>query len=229
MDEKQIAKLKEAGFEDVVKHVQTIETNLEAEKTGRAEDAKAHEKAIAEKDAVISQKNEDLVNSRRKYKKLEEMTEAEKAELSEKEKELLLRAEEMEAREAENRQKDEERLQKEVSERKEKAIKAIVGDDADLYKKTLDSYGSVVGHDKAVTEGEITEIAQKAFNMLGVAQPDGVRSAINSGGGHKGGSPNGNDGDNGYAESEDGRGLANLMGLNSAKGENKGGNGDAEA
>ena len=211
MDEQTKAKLREAGLEGVVASFEKLSADLATERTTRATEKAALERSIAEKDAVISQKNDDLVNARKSYKKLADMTEVEKEALSEKEKELLERQESLEKQTADFQKAQQEAQQKEVDARRGRAIAKIAGKDADLQKKVEDSFKRILDHDKATTEEEIAAIATQAFNMLGVPKPDPVNTAINMGGDGEAGIPV--DGQN-YADTQAGKGLMETLGLN---------------
>lgn len=203
MDEATKAKLKAAGFEAVV---------TAFEKT--AGDLTTAQATIAEKDGIIATKNADLINARKahekEYKKLADMSEAEKANLSDKEKELLERQEKLESDQREFATKQAESLKKEVDARRARAFEKIVGTkDPELRKKLEDSFGKIVDSDKAQTDEEIAAVALSAFNMLGVPRPEGVRNAINeSGGGSAGGAVEGD-----FAETTGGKGLLSAMNL----------------
>lgn len=174
----------------------------------------AKDKTIAEKDVLITQKNDDLVNLRKssakEYKALKDMTDAERGALSEKEKELLERAEAQEAEMAQFRKEQAEALQKEVDSRKGKAFERLVGTkDPELRKKVEEAYKKIVDSDKAQTEEEVTAIATQAFNMLGVPKPEGVGDVIQrSGDGGSGGATDGS-----FAGSADGQKLAEGLNL----------------
>lgn len=184
---------------------------LEIEKKARADEKAAADRIIAEKDAVIAQKNADIIGIRKENTKLKELTEEEKSKMSQMEiahHEALLAAQ----KESEQlRAEISERNAKEISARRARALDRIVGTkDAELRKKVEEAYGKILDHDKAQTEEEIMSITQQAFNMLGVPKPAAVDAAVDGGG--DGGAP-GEGGSQGYAESAEGKKLAEAMGL----------------
>ena len=195
------------------KKIKELTDALAAEKAGRATDKTAFEATIAEKDSIITQKTNDVVGARKEYKKLSDMTEAEKAAMSEKEIELQKRQEELDARQEGIEKTQKETLQKEVDARKERAISRLAGKDPELAKKIKDSYAKIVDHDKAQTDEEVAAIATSAFNMLGIPKPDGVREAINAGGGEAGGAG----GDQNFADTSEGKSLGNALNLKSTE------------
>lgn len=191
-----------------------LEEDLAAEKAARTAEKVASDKILAEKDAIISQKNDDIVNQRKSYKKLSEMTEAEKAAMSDKEKELQERQETFEAEQRKFRDDQEAIRVKEVGARRMRAIEKIAGKDPELKKKIEESFSKIVDHDKAQTDEEIAAIATSAFNMLGVPRPDPVRNAIQGAGtGEAGGEGVGEN----FSDKPEGKSLGSAMGLESAK------------
>lgn len=205
MDEATKGKLKAAGLEGVVTAFETQAAAMKTLEDGK----KAAEKLVAEKDAIISQKNDDLVGQRREFKKLSEMTEAEKSAMSAKEIELQERAEAHEADVKKFREEQAASLKKEVDARRERAITKLAGNDPELKKKIEDNYGRILDNDKAQTEEEIGKVVGDAFNMTGQPKPDPVRAAMQGGGqGEAGAGEAGS-----FAESKEGKELAGAMGL----------------
>lgn len=166
------------------------------------------ERQIAEKDAIIEQKNQDLVGQRKQYKKLADMTQEEKDALSQKEIELQERQEEMERQQEEFQKQQAEIRQKEVTARKEAAIKKLVGDNEEYAEKLRANIDRIKDSDAAFTEDEISKLASDAFNMLGDDRPNPVSEALNGRGSdaiYK------NDG--GYADTPEGKALADTLGI----------------
>lgn len=186
---------------------------LEAERAERAAEKEDFEKKLAEKDALIEQKTNDVVNARRKYKKLSDMTEEEREAMTEKELELQERQEKVEEEAARIQKEANERIEREVGARRAAAIKKLAGNDEELAKKISDNYGRITDAKNAQTEDEIAQIANDAYNMLGTPSRDGVTGAIASGG-------SGNPGDGGdrtdFSDTEAGKQLASAMNLNQA-------------
>lgn len=182
-------------------------------------------KANGEKDAVIEQKNKDIVGLRKssevEYKKLQDMTDEEKGKMSEKEIELQKRQEKLEEDTRLFQESQAESAKKEVDARKERAIAAIAGKDPALKQKILDNYARIADADKATTDEEVAKIAGDAFNMLGVPKPAGVGPVVNgAGGGTVGG-----DDVTGFADTAAGKSVAQAMGLPTALADNGGGGG----
>lgn len=174
---------------------------LEAEK-------EALEKTVAEKDAIIEQKNQDLVGQRKQYKKLSEMTQDEKDALSQKEIELQERQEEMERQQEEFEKQQAEIRQKEVTARKEAAIKKLVGDNEEYADKLRANMDRIKDSDAVQTEDEIAALADTAFNMLGNDKPEPVANAVNSAYGNPPAKT-----DSGYADTPEGKQLEQQLGL----------------
>ena len=199
MDEETKQKLIDAGLDDVAEALEkSAQENAKA-----LEDMKAaHEKTVAEKDAVIAQKNQDLVGQRKEFKKLADMTAEEKSKLTEKELEFQQRQEEFEA-------KQQEFTSKEIASRREAAIKRLAGDDKDLAEKVAANFDRIKDSDKAQTAEEMETIAREAFNMTGTPAPDPIRSAVFGGG--NGEAPGGKQND--FSETEQGQQLASMLGV----------------
>lgn len=189
---------------------------LKEENTKLSTEKSTLEATVAEKDGIIEKKNQDIVGARRKYKKLDELTEEEKAAMSEddiekkKDQDLLF-----ENQEADRLQREADRT-KEITERRNNAVRKFVGDDAALQAKVLANFDKIKDSDAAYTDTEIATFMGTAFNMLGEERPNPVRDVNNQGGGVAPviGSP---DNGTGFAETEGGRGLAATMGLQSAQ------------
>lgn len=213
MNEETKTKLKAAGLESVITEYEKAQTDLKAEQDGRAADKAAHVTAIAEKDAVISQKTNDIVQARKEYqtksKSLADMTEEEKKLLSETELELKQRMETFEAEQATFREEQAAARAKDIAERRGEVFKSFVGTDAELTKKLEGEFALIKDSDKAETVEEIKALAQKAFNMLAIPAGDPVIAAIQQSGGE---APGARDAA-GFADSAEGKSLAEGMGL----------------
>lgn len=205
----------------------------QAQKDKEAAEAKVTELegTIKEKDGVIEQKNQDIVGIRRKYgvsaeeddsyKTFDEMSEEEKADMSEQD---IARKKEQDQvylqNKADREQRTEERTRT-INERKENALSKLVGDtDTEVREKMLKNFESIKGSEDAFTEGEVASFMQTAFNMLGDERPDPIRDANNGGG--TGDAPAAMIDPNlpsegGYADSKEGTSLGQTMGLRSAQ------------
>lgn len=212
MDEPTKAKLKELGLEAVITAYAALETKV-TDTTKLLETANA---TIADKDRVIAQKTDDVVGARREYKKLADMTEAEKSAMSEKEIELQERQEAHEARVAAFEVQQAESLKKEVDARKDRVIARMAGKDPELAQKIRDNYDRIVDSSKAQTEEEVGKVVQEAFNMTGAPQPDPMRAAIQGSGVGEAGADSSGDS---FADTTAGKELSSAMGLLEVKAE----------
>lgn len=212
MDEATKQKLKDAGLEGVITAFDAVAATAKK----ATDDLAAAAKTIAEKDTIIGQKNDDLVNLRKststEMKKLSEMTETERAAMSEKEIELQKGIEKLAEDNRIFQEGQAASLKKEVDARWDRTATKLAGNNPELKQKILDAGKRIVDSDKAQTEEEIAAIAGTAFNMLGVPKPDSVRTAINGGGGDAGGEIKTGE----FADSEAGKSLAGAMNLPAA-------------
>lgn len=196
------------------KEIADLKKALADEKTAREGDKVVYANTIKEKDGIITQKNDDIVKQRQGYhKKLSELSEAEKAQMSEKEIELQQRNEELAERQEKFENDQKEFLAKEVGSRKDKLATRLAGKNPELKQKILDNMSRLNGIDAAQTEEELTVFAKDAYNMLGVPSANPVEEIL--GGGGEGRAP-GQKEENGFAESEQGKSLANALGLSQA-------------
>lgn len=183
-------------------------TTLETEKAQLVKDNEGLQQTITEKDELIEQKNQDIIGARRKYKPLKEMTDEEKAQLSE---EDIKRKEEQdelyERQEAIEKEKAEERKAEQQS-RLNKAIDRYANGDKELADKIRNNYSKLRGSDKAHLEEEIAELVDVSVRMMGPDAPDPVRTAHND----RGGAP-GSGAEESFADTQDGKELASAMGL----------------
>lgn len=197
-----------------------VEADLKAEQEGREADKQAHEKTIAEKDLLIKQKTEDVVGARKKFKKLEDLTEEERDAMTEKEIELQERQEALDARQAKSEEAQKETLQKEINARKAQAIKKFAGNNEELAAKIEANFGRISDASKAQTAEEIGLIAQDAYNMLGIpSSGNPVEGAMGDGGFGDAGGEGADKTD--FSDTEKGKNLAGHLGLNQAKEETK--------
>lgn len=133
---------------------------------------------LVEKDKLIALKNQDIVGTRQKYKKLADMTEDERMSLTETEVELKRRAEELEKKQSDFEKSQKEFAQKEITTRRENAIKKLVGSNAEIAEKVKANFARIKDAEGAQTEEEITRLATEAFNMLGDDRPKPIDSVI---------------------------------------------------
>lgn len=202
--EEALAKLKEQT---------DLNTKLQTDAKAAADKATADlakaQKTIGEKDAVIAQKNDDIVKQRQSYKKLDDMTKEEKAAMSDKEIELQQRQEKHESDLAKFQADQKAALKKEVDARIAREVSKYAGKDETLAQKIRDNYARINDAEKAQTDEEVGKIASEAFNMLGVPKPDAMRSVL----GGSGGDTTGKESNTGFAETQQGKDMSKLMGL----------------
>lgn len=203
MDTEMKKKLEEAGMTDVISSIEGLEQSLASEKEGRSADAATHAEQMRKK-------TEEIVGARKHFKKLSEMNEEERNNLSEQEIEIRERQEALE--EDQRKAEEQRRNQEEVfrNERVNMAIRRIAGDNAEIAERVRKNYDRIKDSESAITEDAISGIANEAFNMLGVPAPEGVSNAIAGigTGGHMT-PPVEKD----FSQTEQGKGLSNLMGL----------------
>ena len=130
---------------------------------------KAGHDANAAKKETIAQQEKDLTETKEKltklenkdfnFKKLRDMNDEEKGKLTEAEKALMNKQEELE----ENQTKFTETI---VDGNKNEALAVLVGDDAEMRKKVLYNFDRIKGD--AVTKEQISAKMREAHNMLGM-------------------------------------------------------------
>lgn len=185
--------------------VTTERDSLKADNTKLGQD-------IKDKDGVIDQKNRDIVGLRKEGKKLKDMTEAEKAELTKTELELKQKSEELADRQAKFEGDQLAEQKKQVEARQTAIFSKMVGGKPELLAKLKENWGKLDATltSKATTEEEISKLAGDAYNMLGTLKPNPVVDAIVKGG--NGGTPDGTQPN--FAETPDGQALASNLGIN---------------
>lgn len=163
---------------------------------------------VKQKDLLITQKNQDIIGARKKYKLLSEMSDDEKANLTpeqiaekEAQDEIVMNQEKLAKDQAE-------RQAKEVLERRTQLARKMVGDNQEAIDKVLKNFDQIKGAELASTESEIAPFMTTALNMMGSDRPDPVRSAMNAGGGEPPIVAPGQ-----FAESQKGQDLSAMMGL----------------
>lgn len=173
---------------------------------------------LTERDTTITDLKKNAQERGEQFKKLKDMTEAEKDLLSEKEKELLQRQEKLEEDRA-NDLKDRAEYNKKIKDAtiNNLATKFSRGD-KDLAEQIKINLGKLSPEllEKATTEEEITPYVQDAFNMTGAgAGADPLRQAIN-----QDGMPAKVDGEKDYSSTKEGVDLGKAMGLPSFNSDN---------
>lgn len=169
---------------------------------------------ITERDTKITKLTGDATERAHQFKKLKDMTEAEKELLSEKEKELLIRQEKLEDDQAKFSKDQGERTAKEKTERIEQLATKIAKGNKDLVaqiKINLTKLDPAL-LEKATTEAELMPHIDSAFKMTGVTAPTGdVREAHNQGG-FGAGAESKDD----FSGTKEGKDMAGAMGLKQA-------------
>lgn len=199
-------KLEAAGLSDVVKLFEGVSTQV----TTLTTELETAKKTITEKDAIIEQKNRDLVGTRKKMETLKELTEAEKATMSEKEIQLHETIRQMQQGIEERDKAISEFQTREVESRRDRIFTKIAGKEGEHRAKLEEAYKRIVGHDAAQTEEDITKFATEAWNMLGAPKRDPVNDAF---GGIGGGDAPGTQEGQGFSETTEGKAIAEQMGL----------------
>jgi hypothetical protein len=165
---------------------------------------------LIKKDEIIEQKSKDVVGARKEYKRLADMTEAEKQALSAKELELQERQEAHEKEIEDFKKSQAETAAKEKQARVDRAIKAIAGTDTKYAEKLNNNLGRIKDFDAATTEEEINKVVNDGANMLGEPRPNAIQGALNADGSVA--NPKPTEG-NGFSETPEGKGLAEAMNL----------------
>lgn len=190
---------------ELEKQVENLTTERDQYKT----DLDKANETIGEKDELIEQKNQDIIGARRKYKKLDEMSAEEKAQLSEDELKRKEEQDEIYERQEQIDKEAKERYEADRQSRLNKAIDQYAQGDQELAEKIKANASQFRGFEKAYTEEEIAEFVQKGATLLGPDAPDPVRNAHNDGGGDA----NQGAGNQSYDKTEDGSELGKMMNL----------------
>lgn len=148
------------------------------------------------------------------FKKLKDMTDAERDSLTEKEQELMMRQEKIEEDRANEIKERVERETKQRTETIESLANKFAKGDKDVAAQIKINLGKFNPEllNKALTETEIAPFVDSAFKMTGITStPDPLRTAHNADGGN--GPINS---DNDFSKTESGKSLASAMGLSQA-------------
>jgi len=192
--------------EEVLAHI----TTLNEQKTAVESKVEKLESTITEKDELIEQKTQDVIGARRKYKPLKDMTDDEKATLSDAELAAKEDQDLIYEQQEETRKIVEENTTKERESRFNKAVDKFANGDQEVAAKLKANYNLLRGSEKATTEDEIAGFVTSAVNMMGSDAPKAVQSAHNDRGGDMG-APNAEGED--FSTTEGGKQLSNMMGL----------------
>lgn len=166
---------------------------------------------IVEKDKIIEQKTKDIVGARQQYKKLSDMTQAEKDQLSKAELELKQRQEELEAQTAEFQKKQIEENQKQVTARRDAVISKMAGGKPEIIAKMKENWSKIDKGitEKATTDDEIAKIATDAYNMLGSIKPAEVNKVVSGAGNGEAGDGTKQD----FTDTPEGKALAGALNI----------------
>jgi len=158
----------------------------------------------------LAKSEEDRKFQGQNFKKFRDMTEAEKELLTEKEKEIAQRQDLLE----EEREKDKkERLEwenKQITNIKGRIFRDLARGDEKLIEKIEYHYNRLADAKDAKDEEAIEKLAIDAFNLLGSERPDPIRRAISS----RGSAGDPKKGDKSFAETDEGKALGGMLGLN---------------
>lgn len=162
-------------------------------------------KTVAEKDVIISQKNQDLIAQRQVYKKLSERTKEEIDSMTEAEKEALKRQEENDSKFAQLEKENKEFKDKAIGDKRAAIVAKYAGKSPDLKKLIEENLSKVVGHDTADTDEAIENVVKLANNMIGSVERNTIQETISKAEGSAGGE-NGEGGKN-FADTAEGKAL----------------------
>lgn len=164
---------------------------------------------LAEKEAHLKKKSEQFHNLRnQKFRSFSEMTPEEKELYTPEQLEVFERQEilanELEQTKAQQR--------KQLDDYRTQQITKLSGGDKTVAKQLESNLSRLAGYDSASTQSEIDQYIGDAWKLLGNATPNPLSQAISGGGGM---APNAQPTkkDDGFAETEEGKGLAQAMGL----------------
>lgn len=163
--------------------------------------------ALAQEAASVKERLSKLEAKDMNFRRLEQMTEDEKAKLSAQEMEIIKRQEalESEQRDFRNRQ---------IDSYKNAAISALpIGDDAEMREKITKNYDRI--KDEAVTPEEIARKMYEAYSMTIGTQ--NIANPLNVAMGFSGGQPPKSTSSKGFADSDEGKALAASLGMSIAK------------
>lgn len=157
--------------------------------------------ALASEAAAIKERLSKLEAKDMNFRKLEQMTEEEKAKLSDKEKELMLRQEALETQQKEF-------TSKQIESSKNHVLTMLVGDDEETRAKVLKNYDRI--KDEATSLEEISIKMNEAYSMTigtqNIANPLSVAMGFNGGQAPKKESTR-------FADTERGKAIAKELGL----------------
>lgn len=165
-----------------------LKEELEALKRENQELKQSNEllgKDIAERDNAIAELKKNAQDRAFQFKKLKDMTEAERELLSEKEKELMARQEALEEERERDRQERAERDSKERNYRIDSIAKRLSKGNEEIAKQIRVNFEKLNPEltAKAITEDELVPFIQDAFRMTAIdSTPDPLNQAHNYGG-----------------------------------------------
>lgn len=186
-------------------------TTLTTEKTDLATKVTTLETTVGTKDKEIVKLNERAREQGDNFKKLRDMTKAEKELLSEKELEFQTRQEALE----EQAQKVADDQAAFLKGQRESLVKSLVNryarGDAEVAKKIEFNLSKLSGSAEAITEEALKPFVQDSFNMIGSSNlPDNLREAHNTDGAPQQFNSSQKEGE-GFAESARGKELSTAL------------------
>lgn len=171
--------------------------------------------SIKDKDRVIQEKSQQIVGIRQENQRIKAFTEEEKATKSQEE--IAEREEKIKLQEQLDLQSKQisEFQTKELNGRKEAIIAKLAKGDKNLADRIELNFGRIKDSDTAQTEAEMTAIATEAYYMSNPTQaiPNPLNVVIGDQGGGDGQDTIKDDGE-GFADSPEGKALAESMNLN---------------
>lgn len=200
--EEEIKKLKEDN-EKLLKENGEFKTS----NTKLGEDLKVRDESITQLKKNAQERGEQ-------FKKLKDMSEAERELLSEKEKELLLRQEKLEEERAQDLKTQKDRDEKQKNYVIDNLANKMAKGNKDLAEQIKINLGKLNPEllKDAMTEQDLAPHIDTAFKMTGVSsQPDPLRTAHNTDGS---GAPIKSEND--FSETKEGKDLAGALGLSQA-------------
>lgn len=206
-----IEALKKYLSADQAKQLDELSQNLSEDQQKTLDGiAKAQVDQISEKDQKIEQQKEDIVGVRRQNQKLQELTDDQKAEMSEREIEHHNQLLEFQKRQEEQEQQRQQDLEREKNEKVDRIIKEnYAGEDEETRKKVREELENFRGLDDAQTEEDIKPLVDKAARAMGEEAPEPVRNAINS----QAEAPDKDSGDKEFSDTERGKQAAQELGI----------------
>lgn len=181
---------KDKQIKELTDKVATLTSSVETatkERDAATAEGATLKKAVAEKDVIIGQKNQDLIAQRQVYKKLSERSKEELEAMTEAEKEALKRQEDNDTKFAQLEKENKEFKDKAVGDKRAAIIAKYAGKSPELKKLIEENISKVVGHDTADTDESIENVVKLANNMIGTVERNTIQETISKAEGAAGG------------------------------------------